>query len=289
MTADLDRTRGYDPKRLYTLFFAISVLIIGTWTNVAPPSDLGEQLRIIVASFTPSFLIISFVRRRMWSTRVVRFLLGTRIPDIRGRWVGYILSSYHEFARPHEIAIEIRQTLDDVGIQYYDANATHESVAVGIEYGRGGRVVLHEQYMNIPHRVGLQSHYGGMRLIVDVQGSRMHGRYFNDPAERMTYGEIYLVKVDSKLLAKAPTPAESGDILGRFQIDLVRSPSPITSIPAEIEERSAAGSLHSDDEKTPTASAPAECESDGGAEAVSDDPLFLAADVTEEKPDHHGR
>jgi hypothetical protein len=208
----------YNNRRVLGLallaFVAASLL---QWATLAPKGFLAYA-SIAVASCTPAIAFYYLIRTRLWRGRPFARLIDCTVPNLNGRWVGFLRSTYSEFGVHHPVAVEILQSLDKTAISYFDENATHQSISANIIVQPSGHCVLHELYLNVPGRVGLMTHHGAMRLNIDSRAHQMWGRYYNDPVERSTYGEIYLVRCSSQRRGKPPDEIEIELSESHFQI-----------------------------------------------------------------------
>jgi SMODS-associating 2TM, beta-strand rich effector domain len=128
----------------------------------------------------------------LWKVRAFA-VLGLSVPDLNGRWIGTLRSSYIENGQNKEIPIilEIRQRFSKVSVDSYTATSdatSHSSTATVQEIGEDFVLIFH--YENIPNTMKagtMQQHQGTARLKL-IEGERvLHGRYFNDLGN---YGDI---------------------------------------------------------------------------------------------------
>jgi hypothetical protein len=145
----------------------------------------------------------SISNRWLWKTGLYRSLLGIRTPFVRGRWEGYIKSSYDDFASQLPIVLEIEQSSRSIELNYYDANSIAKDLLSDFTAHEGSSPRLICVYRNEPTELKyekFQIHYGTLILTFDEKRTELNGVYFNYYQERPTYGEIHAVLKNRKLL-----------------------------------------------------------------------------------------
>lgn len=146
-----------------------------------------------------------------WKTRVARWLKLVRVPDLNGRWEGYIQTSYgggdipeaalHESDNPDTdmpkltAAIEIDQTWRKINVRLETASSSSDSSGATILADDGKWPSLSYQYENqpdpdTPEEMAL--HYGTANLERKRDGNReiLEGIYYTGPG-RGNYGKMH--------------------------------------------------------------------------------------------------
>lgn len=211
-----------DEKRLYiigTIIYIVIVIGIYLFTTGMPgqvsspkplPVILGIDIKQLgkacLSAFGPAFFVILLINRYIWRWRWFRFISGIRTPCVHGRWEGYLLSTYTQHSKKHDITVEFWQTLRKIQVWYYDENAvTRSLIADFVMDAEGGPIRIYCIYLNQPirtHQTTLQYHQGVMDLYVDDDAQMIRGTYYNNPHQRNTYGEMHLRFVNRKLLKR---------------------------------------------------------------------------------------
>ncbi len=173
-------------------------------TDFALELQLSALFRSAVSALGVSTLLVIFLNKYLWRIGLLRKLLRIKIPYVRGRWEGYVLSSYSKHQTKHPVAVEFEQDLNRVDLWYYDENAvTNSLVADFANDSNGGPVRLYCVYRNQPIRTDqkrLKTHHGAMELTIEPSGRRIVGVYYNNSHQRGTYGDISLTFISRKLI-----------------------------------------------------------------------------------------
>lgn len=137
--------------------------------------------------------------RFLWRIWPVRYIHN--LPDIAGRYVGEIESSYDDTKYP--FVLEIRQTLQSVSICLYTERSSSFSVIANVGDNEYGNRILVYVYKNTPRTVSkdldMRSHDGFACLEIFQDEHKLAGFYFNDPRERGRHGKLSCSWTESKL------------------------------------------------------------------------------------------
>lgn len=145
-----------------------------------------------------------------WKTSIVRKILNSQIPDLGGRWDGYIKTSYdghipdealHESHDSEDdmqrvaATLHIKQTWRTINVHLSTANSESDSTGATILTKEGRWPSLTYQYENDPSldtEDSLRSHDGTADLsyITEDGEEILDGFYYTDPG-RENYGEMY--------------------------------------------------------------------------------------------------
>lgn len=151
-----------------------------------------------------------------WKTSIVRKILNSQIPDLSGRWDGYIKTSYdghipdealHESHDPEEdmqcvaATLHIKQTWRTINVHLSTANSESDSSGATILTKEGRWPSLTYQYENDPNidtEDSLRSHDGTADLSYITEGGEeiLDGFYYTGPG-RENYGEMYFERSDA--------------------------------------------------------------------------------------------
>jgi hypothetical protein len=129
--------------------------------------------------------------RYFWRNGLL-FKLGlVRIPDLTGRWHGYLVSSFDGHVKRHDLMINIFQSWTRIVIFLTTATSMSRSCAAMIQVDDPEGVALIYQYQNQPLADAMRTmhmHYGTAMLSLSNGGCLM-GDYYAG-RDRRTFGRI---------------------------------------------------------------------------------------------------
>lgn len=128
----------------------------------------------------------------LWKTKWVNKWL--KIPNLEGRWEGYLQSSYDNYQTKFDVTVTIKQSLSLISIIYEMEKSTSYSISaeIGLESTKG--ICLKYDYINIPkieNNKELNIHLGKTELY--LKDGELNGEYFNK--QRNTKGVINLKRI----------------------------------------------------------------------------------------------
>jgi SMODS-associating 2TM, beta-strand rich effector domain len=136
--------------------------------------------------------------RNLWRNRIVRKFGLVRVPNLTGRWHGYLISSFDGHVKRHNLVINIFQTWTQIAVFLTtDASISRSCVAV-IQVDDPDGVSLTYQYQNQPLANATRTmhmHYGTAMLRMSDDDS-LTGDYYAG-RDRRTFGRIYCLKEQS--------------------------------------------------------------------------------------------
>ena len=112
----------YSRKRLQTTLATAYALTVGVILLLRPVSGMGQVASVALSGLSVPTSLYFMIRKRLWSWPIIRQALGVQVPNLTGRWVGFLRSSTTSFEREHPIAVEIYQTMDSVHVVYFDCD-----------------------------------------------------------------------------------------------------------------------------------------------------------------------
>jgi len=142
----------------------------------------------------------------LWRNGVVSKLGLVRIPNLAGRWRGYLISSFDGHAKRHDLMINIFQSWTQITVFLTTATSMSRSCAAMIQVDDPEGVALIYQYQNQPLADAMKTmhmHYGTAMLRVS-DGGCLVGDYYAG-RDRRTFGRIYC----RRQLSSPQTDAES--------------------------------------------------------------------------------
>jgi len=129
--------------------------------------------------------------KRFWHMAVVRKLGLSRMPNLAGRWRGFLVSSFDAHEKHHEVMLQIFQSWTQISIFLTTGTSISRSCAAVIQVGDPEGVTLIYQYQNQPLSYAMRTmhmHYGTAMLTLS-DGDSLSGDYYAG-RDRRTYGRI---------------------------------------------------------------------------------------------------
>jgi len=163
---------------LFSTSLAFMHLSLPWW--VESPSTLGFY-GVLYALFD----------RNVWRNRFVRKLGLVRVPNLNGRWRGYLLSSFDGHQERRNLMINIRQSWTQISVLLTMETSISCSCAAVIQVDDPDGLSLTYQYQNQPLANAMRTmhiHYGTavLRLTND---DNLSGDYYSG-RDRRTFGRI---------------------------------------------------------------------------------------------------
>jgi hypothetical protein len=131
----------------------------------------------------------------IWRLDLTRRLRITRIPDLSGKWVGHVISSYDADsgnARPKQFNVTLKQTWREILVLGDSDTSSSHSVSAAVLVN--GACSLSYEYVNEPAALApgtMHIHRGTARLLIKQEGHRMEGDYYSG-RDRQNIGIITL-------------------------------------------------------------------------------------------------
>jgi hypothetical protein len=129
--------------------------------------------------------------RYLWRKSFVRRLGLARIPNLTGRWRGYLVTSFDGHAKQHELMIHIFQSWTQIVVYLTTTTSMSRSCTAVIQMDDPEGVSLVYQYENQPlanARRTMHMHYGTAMLRIS-NGDCLAGDYYAG-RDRQTFGWI---------------------------------------------------------------------------------------------------
>jgi len=136
-------------------------------------------------------VLYTFFDRYLWRNGLVSKLGLVRIPNLAGRWHGYLISSFDGHAKRHDLMINIFQSWTQITVFLTTATSMSRSSAAMIQVEDPEGVALIYQYQNQPLADAIRTmhmHYGTAMMRVSDDGCLV-GDYYAG-RDRRTFGRI---------------------------------------------------------------------------------------------------
>jgi hypothetical protein len=170
---------------LSSKLLAIMHLSLPWWLDA--PSTLGYY----------GFLYALF-DRKLWRNRLARKLGLVRVPNLAGRWRGYLLSSFDGHAKRHELMINIFQSWTQIAVFLATETSISRSCTAVIQVDDPDGLSLTYQYQSQPLANAMPSmhmHFGTATLCLSDDDT-LTGDYYAG-RDRRTFGRIFCWKEQS--------------------------------------------------------------------------------------------
>ena len=146
----------------------------------------------------------------LWRSRLAHKLGLVRIPDLMGRWRGYLITSFDGHAKRHDLLINIFQSWTQISVFLTTRTSMSRSCAAVIQVDDPEGVALIYQYQNQPlanAEKTMHMHYGTAMLRLSSEGC-LAGDYYAG-RDRRTFGRI-CCKREPRLRFNASGVAQKG-------------------------------------------------------------------------------
>jgi hypothetical protein len=190
---------------LAALAFAFSLLICVGLEKIGPSMAIprgGEALFALAALL----LLYGSFEKWGWKQRVFQRLGISPHPNLGGRWVGFLTSSYKQDGQNVvvPISLEVTQDASSVFIRAGIGRAYSDSMIADFKI-LNGRLYLYYVYNN-SYRKKYHGHLGQDKGVVmleyDEEMKRLKGKYFNDVKPKPNAGEVEVFYSGPKLYFK---------------------------------------------------------------------------------------
>jgi len=150
-------------------------------------------------------VLYSLFDRTLWQNRFVRKLGLVRVPNLTGRWPGYLISSFDGHVKRHGLMINIFQSWTQITVYLTTETSMSRSCAAVIQVNDPDGLALTYQYQNHPLANAMRTmhmHYGTAVLRLSNDGILI-GDYYAG-RDRRTFGRICCWKEHD--FASKPSP-----------------------------------------------------------------------------------
>ncbi len=129
--------------------------------------------------------------RNLWRNRFVRKLGLVRVPNLTGRWRGYLLSSFDGHVKRHDLMINIFQSWTQIAVFLTTKTSISRSCAAMFQVDDPDGLSLTYQYQNQPLANAMRTmhmHFGTATLRLSDDDT-LTGDYYAG-RDRRTFGRI---------------------------------------------------------------------------------------------------
>lgn len=145
--------------------------------------------------------------RYFWRWDLFRKIRFIKVPNLNGRWIGSISSSFHNHETQTPAVIEIQQTSSKILVAMYLQESSSKSILSSFVTCDDGQCELHYEYANIPQadaKETMRIHFGTaqLRCYEESDSIFLGGCYYCSARDRATYGTMKFSKEGEKLLRR---------------------------------------------------------------------------------------
>jgi len=138
-------------------------------------------------------ILLSIFRHRVWKIPGLHRYKIIKVPNLEGKWVGYLTSSFDEGAQQTPATVNISQNWTNILVKLMVHQSGSRST-VGSIYVSEAETVLSYQYKNEPNLGALDTmhaHEGTATLEVGKDGTALTGNYYSG-RDRPNHGKLVL-------------------------------------------------------------------------------------------------
>ncbi len=183
-------------ERTRVPFLLAAVAVVLAWVLMKARGGMRLPFWLEVpGTATLYFLIYEGFRTFLWEFSILRFVGIVKVPNLQGRWTGYLTSSYDEAAEKQPVTVQITQNWTHIFIKLTAPTSNSRSM-VGSIYTTEAETLLSYQYENEPNVAAVETmhaHTGTATLEVGADGLTLTGSYYSG-RDRATHGMLVLAR-----------------------------------------------------------------------------------------------
>jgi len=134
--------------------------------------------------------------QRLWRWHFLHWVGLLKVPVLQGTWRGYVVSSFAERQKPHEVELRIKQTWTRISILLSSDTSNSHTLTAAIQVHAPDGVALSYEYQNQPQPRAVKTmemHLGTARLI--FSDDRILEGYYYSGRGRREVGSIHLERI----------------------------------------------------------------------------------------------
>ena len=185
-------TDTYERRFIPLLLAAVAIVLAWATSKLIAAAHLSVPWWLDAPSSLAYYgALYALFDKRLWRNAMLRKLGLSRIPNLAGRWRGYLVSSYDAHQKRHEVLLQIFQSWTQIAIFLTTASSISHSCAAVIQLDDPEGVALVYQYENQPLSYatkGMHMHNGTAMLRLSDDDT-LAGEYYAG-RDRRTFGRI---------------------------------------------------------------------------------------------------
>jgi hypothetical protein len=187
---------GHERKKIYYLLAFLSGLLspaLLAWTSQV---SSFAKIQLVAPSGLAIFGLLSLLFDRiLWKWSFFYKLGIIRIPNLNGRWIGYITSARRDYRIPVVIMIYQTYSRIRVRLETESKEASSLSLMASLEMVDPNCFNLNYEYLSETKSSsgGINRHYGVTRLTLKSENDKFEGEqrgFFYTDRERNSYGDV---------------------------------------------------------------------------------------------------
>jgi hypothetical protein len=138
-------------------------------------------------------ILLALFRHKLWKIGALQRLKVVKVPNLEGKWVGYLTSSFDEGAQQKPTTVSINQNWTNIMIRLDVPQSGSRSTVASI-FVSEAETVLSYQYKNEPNFDALNTmhaHEGTATLELGTDGTTLAGNYYSG-RDRANHGKLLL-------------------------------------------------------------------------------------------------
>ena len=172
---------------------AASILMVWLIHIALDVIDFDPQWWLSVPSFAGSYSGLYWLfDRYVWKLGLLSKLNLVQLPDLNGKWVGEVKSSYGQGGSAHSVSVVILQRWSKILVRLESEHSRSRSIAASLRTADLPNPELSYQYVNEPKPdapVTMEMHRGTATL--ELTGSGLEGDYYTGRGR----GEVGTIKL----------------------------------------------------------------------------------------------
>jgi hypothetical protein len=141
----------------------------------------------------------------LWRNRLVRKLGLSKVPDLSGRWRGFLVSSFDGHTKRHDVLLQIFQSWTQVSIYLTTITSMSRSSVAEIQVSDPEGISLIYQYQNQPLSYAMKSMHmhQGTAVLRLSDGNCLAGEYYAG-RDRRTHGRLFCWREKGRSIIRYP-------------------------------------------------------------------------------------
>lgn len=176
-----------------TIYFYLALVSIGTMYLL---KEILIKIPWYFENLSPfAFYCVYFYffDKVLWKMKLISYFI--KIPNMNGKYVGILNSSFDEFKKDYNASVNVKQTWTEIIITLKTETSESNSHSATIIF-KNEKIYLLYSYLNEPKNDSNNSmyiHYGTCTHVYDKEENTFNAEYYSD-GSRKTYGRIFLKK-----------------------------------------------------------------------------------------------
>ena len=178
------------------ILFVASALVSGISAALIPADLLPIRWLLPVPSIPLVFGVSYWAFDNwLWRWPFLRVLRLINVPDLRGKWMGTVASSYTGFEKTQSVTVAIEQTWTKIAVRLNAAESRSWSITASVLTNAPEGLVLTYLFDNQPEAESDETmeRFRGTTVLVRTAADRLEGYYYTGRG-RETHGSLKLCR-----------------------------------------------------------------------------------------------